>query len=154
MGGSATAHKAVTSPAVADAAATARAGTAPDDAARADAERTDAARADAAVDVDFPVELSGVVYIGHVLGEGEHLRAAGCRVNRIADEIESSFVERAPLRMSQSLWAWDLHACVHDEYPAAVLLALSAGAESAVELRQARGLRALPGPVGGGAGVV
>ena len=65
------------------------------------------------------------------------------------DEIESSFVERAPLRMSQSLWAWDLHARVHDEYPAAVLPTLSAGAERAVELRQACGLRALLGPAAG-----
>ena len=76
-GGRAAVHEAATSLAVADAAAAARAGTAPDDAARADA-----ARADAAVDVDFPVELSGVVYIGHMLGEGEHLRAAGRRVDR------------------------------------------------------------------------
>ena len=58
------------------------------------------------------------MYIGYVLGKGEHLRAAGRRVNRIADEIESSFVERAPLCMSQSLWAWDLHARVQGEYPA------------------------------------
>ena len=99
--------------------------------------------------MNFPVELSGVVYLGYVLGEGEHLRAAGRRVNGIVDEIESSFVERAPLRMSQSLWAWDLHARVHDEYPAAVLPTLSAGAERAVELRQARGLRALLGPAAG-----
>ena len=84
-----------------------------------------------------------------MLGEGEHLRAAGRRANRIVDEIESSFVERAPLRMSQSLWAWDLHARVHDEYLAAVFPALSAGAERAVELRQARGLRALLGPPAG-----
>ena len=62
-------------------------------------------------------------------------------INRIIDEIESSFTKHAPLRMSQSLWAWDLHARVHDEYPAAVLPALSASVERAVELGRRRRTR-------------
>ena len=60
-------------------------------------------------------------------------------VNRIIDgyEIESSFTKHAPLRMSQSLWAWDLHVHVHNEYPAAFFTS----AERTVELGRSRRTR-------------